>query len=101
MRAEDSMSIEQLRTELRREWDDRYALVDALQALPEVPEYRVLRLLAEAAFYGRPSRDDFQSIGMRVQREAGFSAVPLKAEIEAAAGMWVLIRRALDPSHHV
>lgn len=99
MNAEDYMSIEELRKELRREWDDRRALTVALQSLPEVPEYRVLKVLADAAFYGKPARDDFKDIGWEVQRRLGSSAVPFKAEIEAAAGLWTLIRRSLSAQH--
>jgi hypothetical protein len=87
---ENSLSVEELRREVRRLWDANAALTRALIDLPEVPHWRVLWLLRSA---GMNTRDpDAYGIGKKLQREHGLDAVTPKTEYECAAGLWSLLR---------
>lgn len=87
---ENTLTIEELRKEVRREWDAKHALVDALRNLPEVPDWRVLKLLSRAATF-----PDDASIGKAMQRVHGLDAVAPRLESEMGAGLWSRIRAGL------
>lgn len=87
---ENTLSIEELRKEIRREWDAKHALVKALKELPEVPDWRVLKLLSRAASFPADA-----SIGKAMQREHGLDAIAPRVESEMGAGLWSRIRAGL------
>lgn len=89
---EDTLSVEQLRREVREAWDDTDALMTALRKLPEVPPYRVLLLLSQAA----KDPEDWER-GKAMQRALGTEKVFPKSEAESGAGLWWRIRRGLLP----
>lgn len=67
-------------------------LSEAIRRLPEVPDLDVLWLLAmAAAAVPRHIKDR----GKELQRVHGLEAIPPKAELEWAAGLWSVIRAAL------
>ena len=90
---ENTLSIEQLRREVRHLWDTQNALVKALRNRSDVPPYDVLMLLSRAATW--PSDN---SIGKRLQRELGSAVVPYKSEAEGGAGLWHRIVDGLKSS---
>lgn len=90
---ENTLTIEELRREVRRCWDKEHAFTRALRDLPEVPDTAALRLLKSAAMGWR--RHDLWSIGKGLQQKLGFEVIPPKTEYECAAGMWSIIRTAL------
>lgn len=87
---ENTLSLEELRIEVRRLWDRENALTKALRELPEVPHWRVLYLLSSAAKW-----PDDNNIGRRMQREFGFDAIAPRSEAEGGAGLWSLIRAGI------
>lgn len=87
---ENTLSLEELRREIRFEWNQKHALIKALRDLPEVPPVIVQRLLSSAAKW-----PDDNNIGKRLQREHGSEAIPYKSEYESGAGLWHRIRRGL------
>lgn len=87
---EDTFSLEELRKEVRREWDAKAALVRALRDLPSVPDWRVLRLLSRAAVF-----PDDGNTGKAMQKEHGLEAIAPKVEYEMGAGLWKRIRDGL------
>ena len=87
---ENTLSIEELRREVRFEWDQKNALVKALRDLPEVPPVIVLHLLSRSGKW-----PDDNSLGKQLQRKHGLDAVPPKSEYESGAGVWFRIRRGL------
>ena len=86
---ENTLSIEDLRRELRRAWDEKLALRNALRALPEVPPPLVMKALSSAATF--PT--DWE-IGKKMQREFPGS-VPWKTEYQMGAGLYSRIREGL------
>lgn len=88
MNIEDAMSVEELRTELRRAWDTQYAFLDALRDLPTMPPPLVLSFLSE----GSGSEGGF---GKVLQRSLGLDCIPPVSECERGAGLWNVLRRAL------
>lgn len=85
-------SEEEVRREARRYSEAYYAMVKALKQLPEVPDWRVLKLLSHAAKFPEDA-----NIGKRLQMEHGFDAIAPKLEYEMGAGLWSRIRSALKP----
>lgn len=90
MNFEDQMSIEDLRREVREQWDQHRQFMHDLAELPDVPDYLTLRHLAHFGG-GFP---DMWEIGKAEQREHR-GKVPYKTEYEIAQGLWSLIRNAL------
>jgi hypothetical protein len=91
MRAyEDSLTVEQLRKEVRREWDRKEDLLLALRDLPEVPPTSVLNFLGEVT----NSLEDKER-GLALQRKHGLDAIPPRSEYEYGAGLWDRIRTGL------
>lgn len=89
---ENTLSIEELRREVRDCWDKELALKHALSELPEVPEPAALRALAHLNVHD-PERRYWEAGTALQQRHRG--AVPYKYEYEAAAGLWVYLRLGL------
>lgn len=87
---ENTLSVEELRREVRRCWDRENALINALRDLPEVPHSKVLLLLSRAAKWS-----DDNNIGIQLQRKFGSTAIPYKSEYEGGAGVWYRIRRGM------
>jgi hypothetical protein len=87
---ENTLSLEELRREIRFEWDQKHALVKALRDPPEVPPTIVLHLLSRAGTW-----PDDNSRGKQMQREHGLDAIPPKSEYETGAGLWHRIRQGL------
>ena len=79
---ENTFSLDDLRKEVRRQWDTRNALVKALRELPEVPDWRVLKLLSHAAKFPEDGE-----IGKSMQRTHGFDAIAPRVEYEMGAGL--------------
>lgn len=88
---ENTLSLEELRREVRQRWDTEHDLVRALRDLPEVPSWRVQRLLSRAAKYP----EDWER-GKKLQRQHGSGAITYKTEYEMGAGLWARIREGLD-----
>ncbi len=91
MSIEDRMEAPELRRELRRAWDQHYALMEALSELPDVPSHEALRALVDY----RGGFPDMWGIGKREQRQHPWGTVPAKTEYEIAQGLWSIIRDAL------
>lgn len=87
---EHTFTLEELRKEVRREWDAKHSLVKALKELPEVPDWRVLKLLSHAAAF-----PDDATIGKAMQRVHGLESIAPKVEYEMGAGLWKRIRDGL------
>ena len=85
----DGLSVEQLRRQLERSFDERNALNRDLCDLPVVPSIDTLSTLTHAAMNLRAGID-LQGIGNRLQREN--DGIPYKCEYERAAGLWSVIR---------
>ena len=92
--AENQMTIEELRREVRLHWDTQWALITTLRELPEIPPYEIMILLSEAAKY-----PDDHNIGKRIQREKPGSVFP-KSEAEGGMGIYYRIRQGLLASRN-
>src|SRR5882724_10503478 len=90
---ENTLSLEELRREIRFEWDQKYAVIAALRDLPEVPPVIVLHLLSSAGKW-----PDDNSMGKQLQRKHGLDAIPPKSEYETGAGIWSRIRGGMVDS---
>lgn len=87
---ENTLTLEELRREVRYEWDVKNALVRALRELPEVPPVAVLLYLSRAAKWPEDN-----SLGKQLQRKVGSAVIPFKSECEGGAGLWTRIRSGL------
>ncbi len=87
---ENTLTIEQLRREVRRCWDTERELHEALRAAPELPSPRLLDFLSSGASWP----GDWEQ-GNQMQRDAGLDAIPPVSECERGAGLWFRIRRGL------
>lgn len=90
---EDTLSIEQLRIEVRHCWNKESALASAIQTIPDMADIDALSALVDAAYGVRWA--DLRAVGNAAQRAYGMSMVPPKAEYEWAAGLWSIIRDGL------
>lgn len=90
MNVENTMSIEELRRELRMAWDDQQALLETLRDLPEFPPVRVMSLLSEASSV----RSNDSAGGKRIQRDNP-GTVPYKSECERGMGFYFRLRQGL------
>lgn len=87
---ENSLSIEELRREVRLCWDREQAIIKALRDLPETPPPWIL------LFFDRASKwPEDSNLGKLLQRKLGLSAVPPKSECETGAGVWHRIRQGM------
>ena len=82
-----------LRTELQEAQGQLRALNAALVELPEVPPLDALLAIERAAM--RIRSPDVLKLGKALQDKHGTDAIPEKAELECAAGLWSIIRAAL------
>lgn len=90
---ENTLSIEQLRSELRYYLDAHYGILYALRDAPELPPPFVLLHLGKVAKWPEDSKR-----GKELQRQHGLDAIPPKSECECGAGLWDRIRRGLIQS---
>jgi len=92
---ENTLSIETLRREIRREWDDRHDLTRALRDLPEVPPSNVLIHLGEGGASNNLS-DEIKGEVRRMQMSPEHRGkIPFKAECEWGMAVWIAMRRGL------
>jgi hypothetical protein len=84
----DKMKPEQLRDELVELLEERFALMEAFQDLPEVPSITAQYALSH--LYFAPG----SGLGKQMQRKHGLK-IPPKSEYEQGAGLWSVIRAAL------
>lgn len=87
---EYTLTIEQLRREVRECWDREQAVIDALQQLPEMAPGWVLIFLSRAAKWPEDN-----GLGKLLQRKLGTEAVYPKTECEGGAGVWYRIRQGM------
>ena len=88
---ENTLSIAELRSELRHSLDVQYGILHALRDAPRFPSAFVLLHLGSAAKYP----DDWKR-GKELQREHGLHVIPPQTECELGAGLWDRIRPALQ-----
>jgi hypothetical protein len=87
---ENTLSIDELRKEVRRSWDREHALLDAIRDWPELPPVKVMDILSHAGKW--PA--DWER-GKELQRKHGLDAVPPRTEYELGLGVWSRMRDAL------
>lgn len=87
---ENTLSIEELRREIRECWDREHAIVAALRDLPEMSPPWILLFFSRAAKWPEDN-----NVGRLLQRKLGSSAVPYKSECEGGAGIWYRIRQGM------
>jgi hypothetical protein len=85
-----SLSVEELRRELKHAWEVKYGLLNALRDAPEMPPPFVLLHLDHAAKWPEDN-----NLGKKLQRELGLDKIPPKSECEGGAGVWHRIRQGL------
>lgn len=86
---ENSLSMDELRREVRELWNRETAFTRDLMAMPILPPVATMRLLSSAA---RIFPDAWER-GKELQRD--HREVPPKTEYECGAGLWSIIRPAL------
>jgi hypothetical protein len=99
---ENTLTLEELRLEVRRCWNAQHELSIALKDLPEMPGHAAMRLIDD---YPHGAWPRVWELGKAEQRrlvgghggKLDFSkhAVPYKTEYEIAAGVWSIIRDSL------
>lgn len=89
---ENTMSIDELRREVRNLWNRELALNHDLRDLPAVPSFETMRAICNAAMGTR--QPDVFEMGKLLQREHS-GLVPHKAEYECATGLWSLMRAGI------
>lgn len=87
---ENTMTIEELRREVRECWDLERALANALRDAPEMPSPWVLLFLSRASKWPEDS-----NLGKLLQRKFRLDKIPPKSECETGAGVWYRIRQGL------
>ncbi len=87
---ENTLSLEELRREVRECWDREHAIARAIRDIPEMAPPWILIFLDRAAKYPEDN-----NIGNMLQRKLGLNAVPPKSECEGGAGVWYRIRQGL------
>jgi hypothetical protein len=88
---ENTLTLVELRREVRMCWDREQALIDALRDVPEMPPAWILLFLSRAAKWP----EDY-NFGKILRREMGFDVIPPKSECECGAGIWHRIRQGLS-----
>lgn len=88
---EDTLSLEELRREVRTLWDREHALTSDLRDLPEIPSIETMRTLTGAGMATRSP--DVHSIGCKMRRT--HKNIPYKTEFECAVGLWSLMREGI------
>lgn len=87
---EHTLSIEELRAEVRMCWDRELALAHAIRDIPEMPSPFVLLFLSRGSHWPEDS-----DLGKMLQRKLGIGKVPPKSECETGAGVWYRLRQGL------
>lgn len=87
---ENTLSIDELRREVRRGWDEIRLLTDAIRDSSDMPEPIILLLLSRAGKWP----EDVEK-GKEMQRQLGSEKIPFKTECEIGAGVWFRIRQGL------
>jgi hypothetical protein len=87
---ENTLSLDELRREVRECWDRERAIADALRNLPEMAPPWVLLFFNRASEWPEDS-----NLGKRLQRKLGSEAIPFKSECETGAGVWYRIRQGM------
>lgn len=90
---ENTLSVEELRRELRYYLDLHYGILHALRDVPEMPSPFVLLHLGTVAKWPEDSNR-----GKELQRKLGLDVIPPKSECECGAGLWDRILRGLGES---
>jgi len=93
---ENTLSIDELRKEVRHCWNMQRAFTEALAELPDVPDHLALRLLVDV----RGGFPEMWEIGKNEQRKHPWGTVPSKTEYEIAQGFWSIIRDAFRARAH-
>ena len=88
---ENTLSVAELRRELRHSLDVQYGILHALRDVPQFPPPFVLVHLGSAAKYPEDWRR-----GKELQMEHGLDVIPPKTECELGAGLWERIRSAME-----
>jgi len=96
---ENTLTIDELRREVRSLWDAGRALDQALIDLPEVAPIETLPFFMHAAMHQPKEGPDYWNIGKQLQRE--HDGIPFKTEYEFAAGLWKIIRDGILASREV
>lgn len=86
----DSLSLEELRRELKYSLEVQYGILFALRDNPLIPSPFILLHLGTAAKWPEDSKT-----GKELQRKLGSEAIPYKSECECGAGLWTRIRKGL------
>ena len=87
---ENTLSIEELRREVRQCWDREHELAKAIRDAVEMPPPWILLLLNRGAHWPEDNH-----LGKLLQRKLGLDAIPPKSECESGAGVWYRIRQGL------
>lgn len=90
---EYTLTVEQLRTEVRGLWDQSQTISNAFIKLPEVPPIEFMKMFSNIAMNLHGC--DLWEKGKDLQRNNSINKIPTKCEYEVAAGFWVLIRDAI------
>lgn len=91
---EYTLSLQELREEVRELWNQHHAFSRDLRNLPPVPSGEVMRMLSSPAM--NIHDPDCWEIGKRMQRDPAFRGmIPYKTEYESACGLWSIIRAGL------
>lgn len=86
----NSLSVEQLRSELKHALEVKYGVLFALRDIPEMPSPFVLLHLGTVAKWPNDNER-----GKELRRKFGLSIIPPKSECEGGAGLWDRIRQGL------
>lgn len=88
---ENTLSIEELRREVRWLWDNKRLLMRAIRDKADMPPPRVLKDLDSAAKW-----PDDNDIGRTLRRKYGLDIIPPVSECEGGAGVWSRILAGLN-----
>lgn len=87
---ENTLSIEELRREVRECWDREHAIISALRDLPEMAPPWILLFFSRASQWPEDS-----NLGKMLQLKLGLNVIPPKSECETGAGVWYRIRQGM------
>lgn len=87
---ENTLTIDELRREVRECWDREQAIINALRELPEMAPPWILLFFSRASKWPEDS-----NLGKLLQRKLRLAAIPPKSECETGAGVWYRIRQGM------
>lgn len=93
---ENTLSVDELRRELRYYIDIHYGILYAIRDAPEMPPPFVLLHLGSVSKWPEDSNR-----GKELQRKMGLAVIPPKSECECGAGVWDRIMRGLANGEYV